>query len=85
MENTIDHGNEPARYPSIEVEKKLSRVEGLVKFMIDNPDKREYCDVVLDQVLEAANEARDHFREFLDDTRAERMRMIEQLSCASSR
>ena len=81
----MDHGNEPASYPSIEVEKKLSRMEGLVKFMIENPDKREHCDVVLEQVLEAANEARGHFREFLQITRAERMRMIEQLSCASSK
>lgn len=84
MENTIDHGNEPASYPSIDVERKLSRVEGLVKYMIDNPDKREHCDVVLEQVLEAANEARGHFREFLQITRAERIRMLE-LSCASSK
>ena len=80
----MDHGNEPARYPSIEVEKKLSRVEGLVKFMIDNPEKREHCDVVLEQVLEATNEARGFFHEFLNETRSERMRLIE-LSCASSK
>ena len=79
----MDHGNEPASFPSIEVEKKLSRVEGLVKFMIDNPEKREHCDVVLEQVLEAANEARGFFHEFRNETRSERMRLI-QLSCASS-
>ena len=79
-----DHGNEPATYPSIEVERKLSRVEGLVKFMINNPDKREYCDVVLDQMLEAANEARGHFRDYMMDVSDERMRLIE-LSCASSK
>jgi len=80
----MDHGNEPASYPSIEVERKLSRVEGLVKYMIDNPDERDSCDVILEQVLEAANEARGFFREFLNYTREERMRMIE-LSCASSK
>ena len=85
MENTIDHGDEPARFPCIEVEKKLSRVEGLVQFMINNPDRREHCDVVLEQVLEAANEARGFFREFLQNTRAERIRLIEQFSCASSK
>ena len=69
--------------PSIEVEKQLSRVEGLVKFMINNPDKREHCDEVLSQVLEAANEARGQFREHLNFTRHERMRLIEMVSCAS--
>ena len=80
MEKEIDHGAEPPRFPCIEVERQLSRVEGLLKFMIDNPDKREHCDVVLEQVLEAANEARGHFREFLNVTRAERMRLIEAAS-----
>lgn len=80
----MDHGNEPARFPSIEVEKKLSRVEALVKFMIDNPDKREHCDVVLDQVRQATNEARCHFHEFLQETRSERMRLIEQVSSSGS-
>ena len=79
----MDHGNEPARYPSIEVEKFLSRAEGLVSYLIKYPDKRDSCDVVLEQVLEAVNEARGSFREFLTVTREERMRLIE-LSCASS-
>lgn len=80
MTHETDHGNEPARFPSIEVEKKLSRVEGLVQYMINNPDKREYCDVVLEQVLEATNEARGLFREFLNETRDERMRLVKLAS-----
>ena len=31
MENTIDHGDEPARFPCIETEKALSRAQGLTK------------------------------------------------------
>ena len=76
MTHETDHGNEPARFPSIETEKMLSRAEGLVMFMIKHPDKRDSCDVVLEQVLEAVNEARGHFREFLNETRDERMRLI---------
>lgn len=83
MENTIDHGNEPASYPSIEVEKQLSKVEGLVTHL-----KKHLPEIWMreqaEEIHEAANSARGHFREFLQHTRDERMRMIE-LSCASSK
>ena len=78
----MDHGNEPARFPSIEVEKKLSKVEGLLNFLISNPDTIMRHEV-LREALENTNEARGNFREFLQVTRSERLRMIE-LSCALS-
>ena len=81
MDN-IDHGNEPARFPCIELEKHLSRIQGLTQFMINNPERRPHCDVILQQVHEAAEEARSSFREVLTNQREERMRLIE-LSCAS--
>ncbi len=79
----MDHGNEPGNYPSIEVERKLSSVEGLTSFLINNPDATTRHEV-LRQILETTNEARGQFREFLQITRDERLRMIE-LSCASSK
>ena len=82
MKNTTDHGNEPPRFPSIEVEKQLSKVEGLVAHLKKHLPEiwmREHAE----EIHEAANSARGHFREFLDETRRERMRLIEQVSCAS--
>ena len=68
--------------PSIEVEKQLSKVEGLMRHLRTHLPEiwmREQAD----QVLEAANEARGQFREHLNFTRHERMRLIEMVSCAS--
>ena len=78
----MDHGDEPANFPSIEVEKKLSAVEGLTNFLINNPSASTRHEV-LRQILETTNEARGNFHEFLKITRDERLRLIE-LSCASS-
>ncbi len=83
MENTIDHGDEPATYPSIEVERRLSTIEGLCAHLQKHLPEiwmREH----VEDIHDAANSARGHFREFLNETRAERMRLIE-LSCASSK
>ena len=80
----MDHGNESASYPSIEVERQLSRVEGLIAHLSSQLPEAWMCEQAQD-ILDSANNARGHFREFLTQTRAERMRMIEQISCASSR
>lgn len=80
----MDHGNESASFPSIEVEKQLSRVEGLITHLKGHLPEIWMREQAQD-ILESANSARGHFREFLNETRAERMRMIEQISCASSK
>ena len=80
----MDHGNEPPRSPCIETEKALSRAQGLMKALRkDLPEiwQRELGQDIIDN-LDIAREA---FREVLQNNREERMRMIEQLSCASSR
>lgn len=76
MTHEQDPGNEPATFSSIEVEKKLSRVEGLVSFLINNPEHIPTSTGVLHDILEATNEARGWFRDHLNDTREERMRLI---------
>ena len=80
----MDHGNEPPRFPCIETEKALSRAQGLMKALRkDLPEiwQRELGQDIIDN-LDIAREA---FREVLQNNREERMRMIEQLSCASSK
>ena len=77
--NTTDHGNEPATFPSIEVEKHLSRIEGLISHLQKSLPEIWMREQAQD-IHEAANEARGHFREFLNETRAERMRLIELTS-----
>lgn len=76
MENTIDHGDEPARFPCIETEKALSRAQGLMKALKkDLPEiwQRELGQDIIDN-LDIAREA---FREVLQNNREERMRLIE--------
>ena len=76
MTQQTDHGDEPATFPSIEVEKKLSRVEGLVSFLINNPEHMPTSTGVLHDILQATNETRGWFRDHLNSTREERMRLI---------
>lgn len=76
MENEIDHGAEPARFPCIETEKALSRAQGLMKALKkDLPEiwQRELGQDIIDN-LDIAREA---FREVLQNNREERMRLIE--------
>ena len=79
MENTIDHGNEPARFPCIETEKALSRAQGLLKHLQDHLPEIWMRDQgkVIQLNLEIAREA---FREVLQNNREERMRLIELAS-----
>ena len=76
MENTLDHGAEPPRFPCIETEKALSRAQGLMKALKkDLPEiwQRELGQDIIDN-LDIAREA---FREVLQNNREERMRLIE--------
>jgi len=76
MENEIDHGTEPPRFPCIETEKALSRAQGLMKALRkDLPEiwQRELGQDIIDN-LDIAREA---FREVLQNNREERMRLIE--------
>jgi len=76
MENEIDHGAEPPRFPCIETEKALSRAQGLMKALRKNlPEiwQRELGQDIIDN-LDIAREA---FREVLQNNREERMRLIE--------
>lgn len=76
MTQQTDHGDEPATFPSIEVEKQLSRVQGLVSFLINNPEHTPTTARVLHDILQATNNTRDCFRDHLNNTREERMRLI---------
>ena len=76
MEEEIEHGAEPARFPCIETEKALSRAQGLMKALKkDLPEiwQRELGQDIIDN-LDIAREA---FREVLKSNREERMRLIE--------
>lgn len=79
----MDHGNEPPRFPCIEVEKRLSYMQGLVQYLINNPDARPHSDIILQQIHDAGEDARDSLRLLLKNQREERMRLIELVSCAS--
>ena len=82
-QHTTDHGNEPAYFPSVDTERQISRIEGLVSFLINNcPDTAMRRDTLLD-IQESAQQARRHFRDYLMHVSDERMRLIEQVSCAS--
>lgn len=79
MENEIDHGAEPPRFPCIETEKALSRAQGLMMALQkDLPETRQR---ELGQgIIDTLDEAREAFREVLRENRAERMRLIEAAS-----
>jgi hypothetical protein len=79
----MDHGNEPAEYPSIEVERMFSRIEGVTRYLVNNPNSLTR-DELLQQILDAASCGRSSFRDHLMNVSDERMRLIEQVSCASS-
>ena len=80
----MDHGNEPPRFPCIETEKALSRAQGLLKHLQKHLPEIWMRDMSKD-IQSSLDEARDSFHQVLQNNREERMRMIEQLSCASSK
>ena len=84
------HGNEPAYFPSVETERQISRIEGLVQFILENQKEKllqagdvTALDAIRD-IQESAQQARRHFRDYLMNVSDERMRLIEQVSCASA-
>ena len=76
MENTIDHGDEPPRFPCIETEKALSRAQGLMKALRKDLPEIWQRDLGKD-IIDNLDIAREAFREVLQNNRAERMRLIE--------
>ena len=78
MENTIDHGNEPPRFPCIETDKALSRAQGLIKAL--NKDLPEIWQRELGRdIINNLDIAREAFKEVLQNNRDERMRLIGQV------
>ena len=76
MENEIDHGAEPPRFPCIETEKAISRAQGLLKHLQNHlPEiwQRKLGKDILDNL----DIARAAFREVLQNNREERERLIE--------
>ena len=79
MENTIDHGAEPPRFPCIETEKSLSRAQGLLQHLQGHLPEIWMRDI--GKKIEAElNETRVTFHEVLENHREERMRLIEAAS-----
>ena len=78
----MDHGNEPAEYPSIEVERMFSKIEGVTRYLVNNPNSLTRDDL-LQQILDAASSGRSSFRDYMMDVSDARMRLIEQVSCGS--
>ena len=76
MENTIDHGDEPARFPCIETEKALSRAQGLLQHLQSHLPEIWMRDLGKD-ITDNLDIARESFREVLQNNREERMRLIE--------
>jgi len=78
----MDHGNEPATYPSIEVERALSRAQGLLNYL-----QKELPEIWMrsqaNDIQHELKQARSCFRDYMMDVSDERMRLIEQVSCAS--
>lgn len=78
MENTIDHGNEPPRFPCIETDKALSRAQGLMQAL--KKDLPEIWQRELGQdIINNLDTAREAFKEVLQNNRDERMRLIGQV------
>lgn len=75
---TIERNVPTTEYPCIEVERHLSRVEGLMRFLIDTPDAHEeHRDKIMQEVLDETNQARGMFRETLQKHRQERINLIQ--------
>ena len=79
MENTIDHGDEPARFPCIETDKAISRAQALLKHLQNNMPEIWMRDLGRDIQLNL-EQARSSFHEVLNNNREERMRLIEAAS-----
>lgn len=84
MEDTIDHGAEPARFPCIETEKALSRAQGLMKALRKDLPEIWMRDLGKD-IIDNLDIAREAFGEVLQNNRDERMRLIEARSDAEAR
>ena len=84
MENEIDHGNEPPRFPCIETEKALSRAQGLMKALRKDLPEIWMRDLGKD-IMDNLDIAREAFREVLQNNREERMRLIEARCDAEAR
>jgi len=76
MENTLDEGLEPPRFPCIETEKALSRASGKVKALLEHVPEIWHRELVR-EIIEDLDTARDNFGEVLRNNRAERQRLIE--------
>ena len=76
MENTLDEGLEPPRFPCIETEKALSRASGKVKALLEHVPEIWHRELVR-EIITDLDSARDHFGEVLRNNREERMRLIE--------
>ncbi len=83
-EEMLDHAAEAPPFPAIEVEKLLSRAQGLTSFLLNNPEKRASADQLLKDVWDAIEEARQNYHTVLTNQREERSRLIE-LCCASDK
>ena len=79
MENTIDHANEPARFPCIETERAIARATGLIKQLKKDLLEIWQRDIAKD-ILSELTTAQDGFKQTLQNNREERMRMIELAS-----
>ena len=79
MNQDKDNGNEPARFPCIETEKALSRAQGLLKHLQNHLPEIWMRDQGKD-IQDNLDIARESFREVLQNNRAERMRMIDQIA-----
>ena len=76
MENTLDEGLEPPRFPCIETEKALSRASGKVKALLEHVPEIWHRELVREIIVDL-DTARDNFGEVLRNNRAERQRLIE--------
>ena len=76
MENTLDEGLEPPRFPCLETEKALSRASGKVKALLEHVPEIWHRELVR-EIIEDLDTARDNFGEVLRNNRAERQRLIE--------
>ena len=76
MENTLDEGLEPPRFPCIETEKALSRASGKVKALLEHVPEIWHRELVR-EIITDLDTARDNFGEVLRNNRAERQRLIE--------
>ena len=78
----MEHGDKPATYPSIEVERSLSRAEGLLNYLQKQLPEIWMRSQAKD-IQHELKQARSSFRDYMMDVSDERMRLIEQVSCGS--